>query len=158
MTSAHPDTVTTDAVVPTPRGDDTGGMAPAYRAMVAFDQAITLDPALRELVKLRASVLNGCAFCVDMHTTEAREAGEGDRRLAAVAAWRHAPFFTARERAALALTDAATRLDDEGVPDEVWDEARAHFSPDELGNLVWAIAAINSWNRLAVTLQTTPPA
>jgi AhpD family alkylhydroperoxidase len=157
MTSAHSDTVTTDAVVPTPRGDDTGGMAPAYRAMVAFDQAITLDPALRELVKLRASVLNGCAFCVDMHTTEAREAGEGDRRLAAVAAWRHAPFFTARERAALALTDAATRLGDEGVPDEIWDEARAHFSPDELGNLVWAIAAINSWNRLAVTLQTTPP-
>ncbi len=91
-----------------------------------------------------------------MHTTDARAAGETDRRLAAVAAWHHAPFFTARERAALALTDEMTQLD-HGVPDRVWDEARAHFDPDELGQLVYAITVINAWNRIAVTFQTTPP-
>lgn len=135
------------------------GIERAYGAMSRFEETIELDHELRELVKLRASVLNGCAFCVDMHTTDARANGETDRRLASVAVWPHAPFFTARERAALRLTDAMTLLDGrgEGVPEEVWAEAKAHFDPAELGQLVMAITAINAWNRIAVTLLTTPP-
>ena len=146
-------------IVPPTRFGDVAGIDKAYEAMVAFDQSIDLDHGLRELVKLRASALNGCAFCVDMHTTDARAAGETDRRLASVMVWPHAPFFTARERAALALTDAMTLLDGhgDGVSDEVWAEAQAHFEPAELGNLVMAITAINSWNRIAVTLLSTPP-
>jgi AhpD family alkylhydroperoxidase len=153
------DTPVAPHVVPQTRFGDVDGLDKAYGAMAHFDHAIDLDPVLRELVKLRASVLNGCAFCVDMHTTDARAAGETDRRLASVMAWPHAPFFTARERAALRLTDAMTLLDGhgEGVSDEVWDEAKAHFDPTELGQLVMAITAINSWNRIAVTLLSTPP-
>ncbi len=157
MASMNETPRTPDApVVPRPRGGDVAGIDKAYRAMIHLDLAVELDPILRELVKVRASVLNGCAFCVDMHATDARAAGETDRRLAAVAAWHHAPFFTARERAALALTDEMTQLD-HGVSDAVWDEARAHFEPDELGQLVYAITVINAWNRIAVTFQTTPP-
>ncbi len=145
--------------VPPTRFGDVAGLDAAYGAMAHFDQSIDLDPTLRELVKLRASALNGCAFCVDMHTTDGRARGETDRRLASVMAWPHAPFFTARERAALRLTDAMTLLDGhgEGVPDEVWDEAKTHFDATELGQLVMAITAINSWNRIAVTLLMTPP-
>lgn len=153
-TSTEPD----QPFVPPTRNGDVRGIDAAYAAMAAFEQAITLDHGLRELVKLRASVLNGCAFCVDMHTTDARAHGETDRRLASVAAWSHAPFFTPKERAALELTDAMTRIGPHGVPDKVWDEAKAHFAPDELGQLVFAIVAINSWNRIAVTFLTTPPA
>lgn len=144
-------------VMPQPRSGDVTGTEKAYAAMAHFEHSITLDPQLRELIKLRASVLNGCSFCVDMHTTDARKAGETDRRLASVAAWHHAPFFTARERAALALTDAMTNFAPEGVPDAVWNDAKANIEPEELGQLVMAITAINSWNRLAITLLTTPP-
>jgi AhpD family alkylhydroperoxidase len=150
-------TATDQPVIPAPRSGDVTGVERAYGAMAKFDQSITLDHQLRELIKLRASVLNGCSFCVDMHTTDARAAGETDRRLASVAAWHHAPFFTARERAALALTDAMTNFAPEGVPDAVWEEAKANIEPEELGQLVMAITAINSWNRLAITFLTTPP-
>ena len=145
------------AVIPQTRSGDVTGTDKAYGAMAQFDHSITLDHQLRELVKLRASVLNGCSFCVDMHTTDARTNGETDRRLASVAAWHHAPFFTARERAALALTDAMTNFAPEGVPEAVWDEAKASIEPEELGQLVMAITAINAWNRLAITFLTTPP-
>lgn len=158
MTNATSSSAPTDAFVPQNRNRDVAGTEQLYGAMAALEQTITLDHTLRELVKLRASVLNGCAFCVDMHTTDARAAGETDRRLASVAAWSHAPFFTAKERAALALTDEVTRMGPHGVSDAVWDEAKAHFDPTELGQLLFAIVAINSWNRLAVTLLTTPPA
>ena len=146
-------------VIPQTRATDVASINDAYAAMAAFEQSIDLDHDLRELIKLRASVLNGCAFCVDMHATDARAAGETERRIAAAAAWRHSPFFTARERAALALTDAITTISNrnEGVPDDVWDEAKANFTKPELGNLVMAITAINAWNRIAVTLLTTPP-
>ena len=146
-------------VVPATRAADVAGIDGPYGAMAHFDHSIELDETLRELVKLRASVLNGCAFCVDMHTTDARAKGIDDRRIAAAASWRHSPFFTARERAALALTDAVTLISNrnEGVPDEVWEEAKAQFSPEELGSLVMAITAINAWNRIAVTLLSTPP-
>ena len=147
------------AIVPETRSGAIAGITDAYTAMTAFDAAIHLDAGLRELVKIRASTLNGCAFCVDMHTTEARAKGETDRRLAAATTWRHAPFFTARETRALALTDALTMISNrnEGVPDDVWNDARDQFSKAELGNLVMAIAAINSWNRIAVATLVTPP-
>lgn len=157
ITSSDSNTTADAPVVPPTRFGDVDGVDAAYGAMAAFEHAIELDKGLRELVKLRASALNGCAYCVDMHTTDARAMGETDRRLASVMAWPHAPFFTARERAALALTDAMTKLEGHGVSNEVWTEAKANFSPTELGQLVMAITAINSWNRIAVTLLSTPP-
>lgn len=123
----------------------------AYRAMAAFDRAIELDPQLRELIKIRASQINGCAYCIDMHTRQARTAGEREDRLYALAAWRESPLFSERERAALALTDAATRLARDGVAQDVYDQASAHFDEEQLANLILAIAAINSWNRIAVS-------
>ena len=156
-TADSPATATDAPVVPPTRAGDVGRTAKLYETIVSLEQTITLDPTLRELVKLRASTLNGCAFCVDMHTTEARAAGESDRRLASAGVWHHAPFFTARERAALALTDEVTLIGEHGVSDAVWAEAKVHFSPDELGNLLFAIIAINTWNRLAVALLSTPP-
>lgn len=135
---------------------DLHALAPeVYRAMIALDRSITLEPTLRELVKLRASILNGCAFCVDMHTQVARKAGETEQRLYAVSTWHEAPFFTDRERAALLLTDAVTRIEGR-VPREIWDEAAKHFPPEELAQLVWAITAINAWNRVAVTARSRP--
>src|SRR5216117_4045447 len=105
------------------------------------------------LVELRASQINGCSVCVDMHARQVRQAGETDERLFTVAAWRDAPYFTDAERAALALTEAATRLNDreDPVPDEIWDEAARHYDEQALAALVIAIANINVWNRLNVT-------
>jgi AhpD family alkylhydroperoxidase len=128
----------------------------AYRAMVAFDGAIELDSSLRDLVNLRASILNGCAYCVDMHTLDARARGESEQRLHAVAVWHEAPFFTERERAALALTDAMTLIAGSHVPREVFDAACEHFEEEELAQLIWAITAINAWNRVAVTTRMRP--
>jgi len=127
-----------------------------YQAMVAFDNSIDFDPRLRELVKIRASQLNGCAYCLDMHTRVARDAAEDERRLATLAGWHESPFFTPRERAALALTDAVTRLGDHGVSDAVWAEAAEHFDEAELAQLLWAIVAINAWNRIGVTTRLVP--
>jgi AhpD family alkylhydroperoxidase len=131
----------------------------AYQAVLGLERYIreNVDPTVLELVKLRGSILNGCSFCVDMHTREAMAAGESSRRLFAVAAWREAPFFSERERAALALTEAVTRLGEHGVPDEVWDEAAKVWSERELADLIMAIATINVWNRIAVTSRTAPP-
>jgi AhpD family alkylhydroperoxidase len=129
---------------------------PPYRAMVALDDAVELDPALRDLVSLRASIVNGCAYCVDMHTLDARKRGESEQRLYAVAAWHEAPFFDERERAALALTDAVTLVGDGHVPRPVWDEAAAVFEEDELAQLLWAIVAVNAWNRIAIATRMEP--
>jgi AhpD family alkylhydroperoxidase len=115
-----------------------------------------VDPTLLELVKLRASYLNECAFCIDMHSTAAMKAGESPERLFAVAAWSDFPSFTPTERAALALTDAATRLGPGGVPDDVWHAAAELFDDAELAHLVAAIAMINFWNRMMVTVRTPP--
>jgi AhpD family alkylhydroperoxidase len=115
------------------------------------------DPVLYELVKLRASMVNGCAFCVDMHSRDALAAGEDSRRLFGVAAWHDAPFYTEKERAALALTDAVTKLGDDGVPDDVWDTAAKHFSEEELAGLLMAITTINVWNRLSIATRNEPP-
>ncbi|WBB66880.1 carboxymuconolactone decarboxylase family protein [Micromonospora sp. WMMD812] len=131
----------------------------AYQAVLGLEKYVraNVDHTVLELVKLRASMLNGCAYCVDMHSTDALRAGESSRRLFAVAAWRESPFFDERERTALALTDAVTHLGEHGVPDEVWDAAAKQWSEKELADLVMAIATINVWNRIAVTTRTQPP-
>jgi AhpD family alkylhydroperoxidase len=129
----------------------------SYRALSALDDSVDFDPALRELVKLRASQINGCAFCVDMHSRDALAGGEDERRVWAVAVWREAPFFDERECAALALTEAMTRLPDAGVPDDVYEEAARHFDEHELGQLMFAIITINAWNRVGVATHLPLP-
>lgn len=128
--------------------------APAlYRAHVALDRAVresALDRRTLELVKVRASQVNGCAFCIDMHTRDALAAGETQRRLFALAAWRESPLFDGRERAALALTDAMTLIAEDAVPDAIYAAAAELLSAEELTALLFAIAVINSWNRLAI--------
>lgn len=129
-----------------------------YRAMAAFDAQVrhALDAGLYELVKIRASLLNGCAFCIDMHTKEARTAGETEQRIYALNAWRETAFFTERERAALALTESVTFVHEGHVPDETYQEAARHFDQPELAALVWAIVAINAWNRAAIASRSVP--
>lgn len=139
------------------------GAARAQYGIEAYVRGCGLEHTLLELVKLRASYLNGCAYCVDMHTKDARAAGEHEHRLYAVPVWHETPFFTTRERAALAWTEAVTRLAPGGVPDDVYDEARREFTERELVDLTMAVVAINGWNRLAVSLRTpvgtyVPPA
>jgi AhpD family alkylhydroperoxidase len=129
---------------------------PTYRAMVALDGALELDSSLRDLVCLRASILNGCAYCVDMRTLDARARGESEQRLYAVTAWHEAPFFSERERAALRLTDAVTLVADDHVPGDVHDEVRAYFDEEEFIQLLWAIAAVNAWNRVAIATRALP--
>ena len=140
----------------TPRLDHRQAAPDAFRAQAALEGQVRrsgLDPALLALVKLRASHLNGCAFCIDMHAKDARLAGETEQRVYAVPVWRETPFYTARERAALAWTDVVTRLGAEGVPDEAFAEARAHFDETELVWLTMAIVSINGWNRLAIAFR-----
>lgn len=125
----------------------------AYRAQLGLETYVRqsgLEPSLLELIKLRASIFNGCAYCVDMHTKDARLGGETEQRLYAVAVWHETPFFTPRERAALAWTDAVTDVARTHVPDEAYDQVRAHFTEAEIVNLTTAIIAINGWNRLAI--------
>jgi AhpD family alkylhydroperoxidase len=136
---------------------DVGRETPTlHHALVTLGRRVELDPRLREVVNLRASILNGCAYCIDMHTRIARKAGETEQRLHAVAAWHEAPFFDAKERAALALTDAVTLIAEQHVPRDVWDEVSEHFEPDELAQLIWAITVINAWNRIAITTRMQP--
>ena len=115
-----------------------------------------LDPKLLELVKLRASLINGCAYCVDMHTKVARSLGETEQRLYEVSLWREAPFYTERERAALAWTEVVTLVSIDHVPDDVYDVVRQHFDEKELIDLTAAVVAINGWNRLAIAFRTVP--
>ena len=132
----------------------------AYQAMRCLEQYVSqsgLERSLLELVKTRASQVNGCAFCLDMHTKDARAAGESEQRLYALSAWREAPFFTPRERAALAWTEAVTLVHQGHVPDEVYHEARTHFTEKELVDLTLAVVAINGWNRLAISFRYPPP-
>lgn len=129
------------------------------KAMNALDTAsrkTTIEPALLELVRLRASQLNGCTYCVDLHSTDARKGGETEQRLYLVPVWRETSFFTARERAALALTEAATKLTDGVVSDEVFNAAAKEFGETELAELIWTITVINAWNRLGATARPWP--
>ncbi len=131
-----------------------------YQAMIALDAAVAdagLDPLLQELVKIRASQINGCAYCLNMHTRDAVKAGERHERLHVLAGWREAPtWFDERERAALALTESVTRIGPHGVPDAIYDEAAEQFSEAELGALLFLVMTSNAWNRLAVTLHASP--
>lgn len=131
----------------------------AFTALFTLERYVRssgLDPALLHLIKLRASYMNGCAYCVDMHTTDARHDGETEQRLYAVPVWRETPFFTDRERAALAWTEAVTDIGREGVPDALFAEASAHFSEAELVDLTMAVIVINAWNRASVTFRVEP--
>ncbi|YCK35809.1 carboxymuconolactone decarboxylase family protein [Actinomadura sp. ATCC 39365] len=141
---------------------DIAKLAPeAYRgflAVEAYMHGSDLPAATIELVKLRASQINGCGYCVHMHSSDMKKAGESDERLWSVAAWREATVFTPAERAALALTEEATRLADRGeaVPDEVWEQAAEHYDDKQLAALVVSIAMINAWNRVGVTARLVP--
>lgn len=131
----------------------------AIKAMMALEQRITksgLDKSLVDLVRLRASQINGCAYCMDMHTADARKAGENDRRLATISAWRETNFFTDRERAALEWTESLTLIADNHVPDSVWESVRPHFSDEELADLTLLVIAINGWNRFAISFRKLP--
>ena len=128
----------------------------AERAQKAFQSYVRtsgLEPSLLGLIKLRASYVNGCAYCVDMHTKDERLAGETEQRLFAIPVWHETPFFTPRERAALAWTDAVTLVSETHVPDDVFKEVRNHFTDLEIVNLTMAVIAINGWNRLAIAFR-----
>ena len=128
----------------------------ALRAIEAYLHQTTLGEGLIDLVKMRASQINGCAYCLDMHSKEARAAGETEQRLYGLNAWRETPYYSARERAALEWTEALTLVTEGHVPDDVYERVRQEFSEDELAHLSLAIVAINGWNRLNVAARTIP--
>ena len=129
------------------------------QAMFALERQIRksgLDHGLLDLVRMRASQLNGCAYCLDMHSKDARANGETEQRLYGLSAWRDTPYYSERERAALELTEALTRITEHGVTDDVYDRVRAQFSEDEIAHLTLAIVSINGWNRLNIAARTVP--
>lgn len=131
----------------------------AMKAMIALEGLIKksgLEQSLMDLVKIRASQINGCAFCINMHTHEARKAGESEERIYLLNAWAESPVYSDRERAALAWTDAVTRVADGHVPDAVFNDVRPLFSDAELGNLTVLVGMINAWNRLAISFRAVP--
>jgi AhpD family alkylhydroperoxidase len=134
------------------------------RAMAHLDHSATkqldkveFDPPLRELVRIRASLINGCAYCIDMHTKDARAIGETEQWLYALSAWRETPFFTERERAALAFTESVTLVARDHVPTEAYDAVATHFSEDEVAALIGLIVAINAWNAISVSTRAWQP-
>lgn len=139
---------------------DYGKVAPgAYHAMLGLEHYLHesgLEESLLHLIKLRASQINGCAYCLDMHWKDLKAIGEQDQRLYELNAWEEGPFYTDRERAALAWTEAVTRVADSRVPDELYEDVRQHFSEKELADLTLAVATINAWNRLAISARTVP--
>ncbi|WDF56941.1 carboxymuconolactone decarboxylase family protein [Mucilaginibacter sp. KACC 22063] len=131
----------------------------AYKAMYALENYLKttgIDPRHKELIKIRASQINGCAFCIDMHTKDARKLGETEQRIYALNAWRETPFFDEQERALLALTEAVTLISSNHVPDEVWNKAAAVFDEVYLSQMIMAIATINAWNRIAISTRMEP--
>jgi AhpD family alkylhydroperoxidase len=141
---------------PHPRLSLAKGAPDSYKAMIRLDNSLKLDPKLRDLVYLRASQINGCAYCVDSHSRDARKGGETERRVYAVAAWRESPFFSDRERAAFAVCDAITLLPEAGLPDDVYEAAREQFDDEEFAQLIFACVVINAWNRIAVPTHMVP--
>ncbi|HEY5316143.1 MAG TPA: carboxymuconolactone decarboxylase family protein [Pirellulales bacterium] len=130
--------------------------AKALLGLERYIHGCGLEPALLDLVRLRASQINGCAFCIDMHSKDARARGETEQRLYELNAWRETPFYSDRERAALAWTESVTEVSQTHVPDDVYELARQHFGEKELVDLTLAIVAINSWNRLAISFRKVP--
>jgi AhpD family alkylhydroperoxidase len=143
-----------------PRIDSQKFAPQALQAMLAMENYVSkssrLEPSLVELVRMRASQINGCAYCLDMHSKDARAAGETEQRLYALNAWRETPFFTDRERAALAWTESVTLISHDHVPDSVYEEARQRFTEEELVSLTLAVITINAWNRLAISFRAVP--
>src|ERR1700727_1551345 len=155
--------VTTTQTVPV-RLDFEAHAGGFYKALAHLDQAATkeldkvdFDVRLRELVRIRASQLNGCAFCIDMHTKDARAAGESEQRIYALSAWRETPFFTDRERAALAFTETVTMLADTRVPDDAYAALAAEYSEQEIAALISLIVMINAWNAVGVATRAWEP-
>jgi AhpD family alkylhydroperoxidase len=156
---------TTDDIRRTAGRLEFGALAPGFlRAMIALDRAATreldlagIDPRVRELIRICASQLNGCAYCIDMHTKDARAIGETEQRIYALAAWRETPFFTDRERAALAFTETVTQLADTHVPDEAYRAVAAEYSEQEVAALVSLIVMINAWNAVGVSTRAWEP-
>ena len=143
-----------------PRFDPYKADPASIQALLALEKHVsstTLDHGLRELIKLRASQINGCAFCVDMHSKDLRKHGETEQRLYLLSVWRESPLFTDAERAALAWTEAVTRVADTGVPDDVYEEFARHFTEQERVQITLLIGAINIWNRLAVSFRAVHP-
>lgn len=143
----------------TPRMDLAKLASKQYKAMIYFDDAVSsvsLPKPLIELVKLRASQINCCAYCVNMHTNDAKAGGETDKRLHGLVVWHEAPYYTDAERAALAFTEAVTLIHQDRVSDEVWELAGKHFNETELAELIMAITTINAWNRICVATRMTP--
>jgi AhpD family alkylhydroperoxidase len=139
---------------------DFDALVPRFSAAMSRLDAVAgqgLDRRLRELVRLHASTINGCAYCVDMHSKDARAAGETEQRLYSLGAWREAPWFTPAERAALALTEAVTVLHEEHVPRAVFDEAARHYEPEALAQLISLLVTINAWNRIGVATRCWEP-
>lgn len=131
----------------------------AYRAMLGVEKALaqsSIEKPLRELIKLRVSQINGCAYCIDMHWKDARAAGETEQRLYGVAAWRESLYYSQRERAGLLMAEELTRIADRPLPEAVHDEVREQFSDQEVIDLAWVVSAINAWNRINVGLATVP--
>jgi len=131
----------------------------AFEAMLSLEKYLhqsAIEEPLRNLVYLRASQVNGCAYCIDMHWKDLRSAGESEQRLYGLDAWEESPYYSERERAALAWTEAVTRVREGHVSDEVYERVREHFTEKELADLTWAIVAINGWNRLALAARTVP--
>jgi AhpD family alkylhydroperoxidase len=142
-----------------PRLDAAKTAPGAYKAMTGLEAYLahcSLEKPLIELVKMRASQMNGCAFCIDMHSKDARAAGETEQRLYGLNAWRETPFYSERERAALAWTEALTFVHDNHVPDELFAEVRMHFNETEITDLALAVATINAWNRIAISFRVVP--
>jgi AhpD family alkylhydroperoxidase len=140
------------------RLDHTKASPEGFRAMLGVEKHVqaAVDPTLLHLIKLRASQINGCAYCIDMHWKDARAAGESEQRLYALDAWRECPFYTDRERAVLGWTEALTLIGDGHAPDGAYEAVRAHFDEKQLVDLSWAIAAINAWNRIAIAFRSAP--
>ena len=141
------------------RIDITKASPAAYKAVAALQSYVdqsSLEPKLRELIKIRASQINGCAFCIAMHTRDARKIGETDERMHLLDAWREAPIYSAREQAALAWTEALTLVSETHVSDEVFEQVRRQFSEQEIVDLTAAVVAINTWNRIAIAFRMQP--
>ncbi|MFG2464252.1 carboxymuconolactone decarboxylase family protein [Streptomyces canus] len=136
--------------------DVSAAMGSLHAAAVSAAHDAKVEPELLELIRIRASQINGCAFCLDMHTKDARAAGETEQRVYALNAWRETPFFTGRERAALALTEAVTLVHDGRVPDAVYAEAAEVFDETQIAALIWAATVINAYNRIAIATRMAP--
>jgi AhpD family alkylhydroperoxidase len=164
LTDTQEDATTQSPFTIPVRLDFDGHAAGFARALAQLDKAATkeldrvgFDARLRELVRVRASQLNGCAYCIDMHTKDARAVGESEQRLYGLAAWRDTPYFSARERAALAFTEAVTLMAGDHVPDQAYEAVAAHYGPDEVAALLALIITINAWNAVGVATHAWTP-